>query len=99
MNQEHLKFLYAVSTENISKETAKMLDHPEYYLALETLPVYQKVGSGWWIYISLLIRCQGLEHLPKDLADVIRQAVKKHAERILLDRDAFPDPDLPVYEW
>lgn len=95
---EHLKITYVISTKNISKETAKMLDHPEFYPALGSLSIFEKIGYGWWIYVSPFARCQSLGHLPKDLTDVMKRASDLHAEWILLDRDACPDPDLPVYE-
>lgn len=98
--ESHIESSLVISTENITEETANMLDEADQQPCLSMLCVYRKEEYGWWININPQLKPEEVKkNLPKDLADAILLAKRYGADWLMIDCDAEPDPDLLQYAW
>lgn len=85
-----------LSTAHISKNTANLLDK-EIKTPYLNLPVYDKTGVGWFIYIPTNLN--ELDKLPSDLTKVLSLAKDLNCNMLCLDSDGDIISWLPKYDW
>jgi hypothetical protein len=88
--------LMALSTSHVTEQTAKALDDES---ADFGTPHYDYGGYGWILVVPPNKEAWDRLNCPPELRTVLEFAGRRGCERLLLDRDAPPTPDLPTWEW
>jgi hypothetical protein len=89
--------MLTLSTAHISEETANKLNVKIIYgMNYIPLPIYNKDGYGWFIFVS---EDYNELNLPDDLKKCLDLATENECEWLCLDCDGLIVPNLPTYDW
>lgn len=82
------------STSNIKESTSNWLK--EQVVTSENMIVYEKEEYGF--FIPVIPSCVS-EEIPEDIEKIVRFAIEKECDWIMIDRDAEGIEGLPTYHW
>lgn len=89
-----------VSTGNITQDTSELLrDIVTKIDEKPSLYVDDHRGYGWWVYVLSEDFEEPEKSWPKDLQDLMACARSKGCRWVLIDQDADPIEEVPIYDW
>lgn len=87
--------MLTLSNCHIQGSTADFLNNEK----RSELVVYPKLDYGWFIYVDSEYIEDELQHIPEELANLIRIAKEQECTWLCLDCDGLIEEGLPTFNW